>query len=619
MYENEYESKLIDETSIYLKAHLDNPIEWHPWGKEALEKAKLENKLIFLSIGYSSCHWCHVMRNETFSSIKVAELLNANFISIIVDREEHYDVDTLYMNAAFISNGKGGWPLNAILTPDANPFYVNTYMPKLGTPQIPGFINVIEKSAYLWKLENERILNISKNIESRLFEYSNPVRGSIIDENIFSKTIERLFDNWDEENGGILSENKFPAVHNLFFLLNHGGEKPIEYVKNQINNMLDGGIYDRLEGGFHRYTTDREWRIPHFDKHLHDQASMLGLITELYLYTGEEKYKEVSNKTFDFIKSRFLSSDNLFFTSIDSDVNNNEGLYYLWDYSEMKLLLDPVEFEYAKEIFNISKSGNYNVKDSGGKNILYIDKNPLDTFIELKIMYDLEKYKNHDELYNSIIKKLSEARSKRTIGEIDHKILLDLNCYVGAALIYYARVFDRNDIYEMCELLYKKLKTDFVKDDYLIHCYRNEKEYIQATLIDYAYYMLFLINMYQYKGKSSYIAETVRIMDIVISNFWDGINYGFFDTDIRFNNVKMRYKQIYNTSVVPSNAIMMNVLIKLYEITNDQKYYVFANNMGFAFSNEINKNPLATISLISSLSKIKRGSYVVSMPSEVSG
>lgn len=614
MIEKGYLNNLVNETSSYLKSHSEGPIDWYPWGEEALKKAKDENKLIFLSIGYSSCHWCHVMNKETFSSIQVAKVLNDNFVSVLIDREEHYDIDTIYMSAAFISNGKGGWPLNVILTPEMKPFYLNTYMSKAASSKSAGFINVIEKSAALWNSENERIVKVSNDVQRRLVDYSNPKRGGVIEESIFQRTIELLFESWDEENGGIKSDNKFPAVHNLFFLLNHGGKKPIEYAKNQIDKMLDGGIYDRLEGGFHRYTNDTKWRIPHFDKHLHDQASMLGLITELYLYTDDEKYRKIADKSFRFIEYNFLGNENMFFTSIDSDVNSSEGRYYLWDYQEIESNLNSIEFEYAKQIFNLSKMGNYDIKNSDNKNILYIDKDPLNTFLDMKSMYDLGGYEKHEELYDDIIEKLSAVRKSRKHGSVDHKILFDLNSYVGAAMMYYARVFDRDDIYETCESLHRKLINNFIKDDHVIHCFRSDEKPVYATLIDYSYYMLFLINMYQYKGELSYIDEATEMMDQVILNFWDGLNYGFFDTDIRFSDVPIRYKQIYNTSVVPSNAIVMNVLIKLYEITNDQKYFVYANHMGVAFSDAINKNPLSTISIISSLGKIKRGSYVVSLP-----
>ncbi|MGB3368496.1 MAG: DUF255 domain-containing protein [Acidaminobacteraceae bacterium] len=614
MIENSYINNLVNETSMYLKTHSNSPINWYPWGEEAFEKAKKESKLVFLSIGYSSCHWCHVMNLETFSSAELAEVLNENFVSILIDREEHYDIDTLYMNAAFISNGKGGWPLNVILTPDLKPFYLNMYMSKAVSSKGAGFINVIEKSAALWSSQKERIIKVSNDVHSRLFDYSNPKRGAVINEKIFSRTLELLFEGWDEENGGMMSDIKFPAVHNLFFLLNHGGQKPLEYTKKQIDKMLDGGIYDRLEGGFHRYTNDKQWRIPHFDKHLHDQASMLGIITELYLYTDDDKYRKIADKLLKFIEYHFLGNDNMFFTSIDSDVNSSEGRYYLWDYQEIEDSLNSVEFEYAKQIFNLSKMGNYDIKNLENKNILYIDKDPLTTFLDMKVMYNLYDYDKYEDLYDDIIEKLSIVRKSRKHGAIDHKILFDLNTYAGAAMMYYARVFNSDDIYETCQLLHGKLIENFVKEDYIIHCYRSEDNPIYGTLTDYSYYMLFLINMYQYKGDFTYINEAVKIMNTVIINFWDELNYGFFDTDIRVNNVPMRYKKIYNTSVVPSNAIVMNVLIKLYEITKDNKYFIYANNMGVAFSNAINKTPLATISIISSLSKIKRGSYVVSLP-----
>ena len=602
MFDNGKANRMSFEKSLYLRSHSDSPVDWYPWGDEAIGKAKQENKLVFLSIGYASCHSCHVMNRDAFSNESIAKILNDKFISILVDKEEYYDVDNIYMSTTFLAKVESGWPLNIILTPDMKPFYTNTDMASFPTGDMAGFIDVIKKCSNLWEKESDKIIEASNIRYEMLLNYLSPPTGKAFHEDLSSRAIELLFKNWDDENGGIIGKNKFPSVHNLFFLMNHGGEKPLEYVKKQVDSMIKGGIYDRLEGGFHRYTSDMKWRIPHFDKHLYDQASMLGLTTELYLYTDDIKYKKVANQLISFIRSNFMNDENLFFTSIDSDVNSSEGSYYIWEYEQVKKALSVIELEYAKRVFNLSRNGNYH--ENKNKNILYIDKDPSKVFQDMKEGYSLENYESYEDLYDSIIYKLRESRKERDHGQLDDKILLDLNSYMGAAMMYYGRIFDNNEVYKTCLLLHDNLKDKFTKDDYIVHSYRAHKKPIYGTLIDYSYYILFLINMYQYKGELKFIDEASSLMEIVIRNFWDEDDFGFFETDKRFPNNTIRYKDIYNTSGVPSNAVIMNVLVKLYEIKNDKEYYDYVEKMWASFSNCVAKNPLATISLISSYSKL---------------
>lgn len=608
-------SKLLDTNSPYLFEHLNDSIKWHNWSKEALELAVKEDKPIFLNIGYPTCHMCHVMSQESFSDKVIGEVLNRSFISIIVDKDIFVDVDNFFMKASIIMNGIGGWPLNILLTPDLKPFYIGTYLPKDSAGKFAGLIDVLKKSETLWHSQRERIYRAANEVYDKVKSYSTPSRGNLIDEKIFNKALHEISENWDKEYGGLKGENKFPAVHNLFFLLGHGGEMSLNLVRKQVNHMISGGIYDRLEGGFHRYTNDSRWRVPHFEKSLKDQASMIGLLAELYLYTGETAYVDCCNSTIDFIINRLRTESGCFFSGVDSDVNNTEGAYYLWEYNEIKAIMSDTEFDFAKVLFNLSQHGNFNstVPSNVGKNILYEVMEVEGAFEIVKQDHDVAMYGNYHGLYNSVINKLKIERLKRKRGTIDNKILCDINAYTGASLIYAARIIERKDLFDVCVELEKNLDSMFLDNNFLVH-FNSGDGSVYGSLQDYGYYILFLINLYQYTADYAYIKKAQRLMEIVINNFWDKTNFGFFDNDLRYSLIPFGFKQIYDTSTVPSNGVLMNILVKLYEITGLKKYFIYATNIGIAFSDLMNRNPLATISIISSLHKIKKGYLVVNIP-----
>jgi len=373
-------NRLINEKSPYLLQHAYNPVDWYPWCDEAFERAKIEDKPIFLSIGYSTCHWCHVMEKESFEDEEVAKILNENFIPIKVDREERPDIDTVYMTICQAMTGHGGWPLTIIMTPDKKPFFAGTYIPKHSRYGRIGLIELLQKVVEIWKENKDKVISLAEQITSEIKEALEKVeKGNIIDETIFTLAYKELEENFDPEYGGFGEAPKFPTPHNLMFLLRYwkrtGNAKAIDMIEQTLKGMWLGGIYDQIGFGFHRYSTDRKWLVPHFEKMLYDQALISLACIETYQATGKEKYAVLCSEVFSYVIDNLTNTDGGFFSAEDADSEGEEGKFYLWEYSELEKILNQSELNFVIENFNIRKDGNYidELKRSRtGKNIFHL-------------------------------------------------------------------------------------------------------------------------------------------------------------------------------------------------------------------------------------------------------
>jgi uncharacterized protein YyaL (SSP411 family) len=373
-------NRLINEKSPYLLQHAYNPVDWYPWCDEAFERAKIEDKPIFLSIGYSTCHWCHVMEKESFEDEEVAKILNENFIPIKVDREERPDIDTVYMTICQAMTGHGGWPLTIIMTPDKKPFFAGTYIPKHSRYGRIGLIELLQKVVEIWKENKDKVISLAEQITSEIKEAIEKVeKGNIIDETIFTLAYKELEENFDPEYGGFGEAPKFPTPHNLMFLLRYwkrtGNAKAIDMIEQTLKGMWLGGIYDQIGFGFHRYSTDRKWLVPHFEKMLYDQALISLACIETYQATGKEKYAVLCSEVFSYVIDNLTNTDGGFFSAEDADSEGEEGKFYLWEYSELEKILNQSELNFVIENFNIKKDGNYidELKRSRtGKNIFHL-------------------------------------------------------------------------------------------------------------------------------------------------------------------------------------------------------------------------------------------------------
>ena len=385
-------NRLINEKSPYLLQHAYNPVDWYSWGEEAFEKARNENKPIFLSIGYSTCHWCHVMAHESFEDEEVAGLMNRTFVCIKVDREERPDIDNIYMTVCQIILGRGGWPLNIIMTPYMKPFFAGTYIPKKSRFSQTGMLELVPRIEEIWHRQHEEVLESAEKITLTIQNMVSESAGEGIEEVIMEEAYEELLNSFDSENGGFDKAPKFPTPHKIFFLLRYwrrsGNPEALHMVEHTLDNMYRGGIHDHLGSGFHRYSTDKMWIIPHFEKMLYDQALIAAAYTEAYQVTGKKLYKGTAEGTLDYVLRDLTSPEGGFYCGEDADVDGEEGTYYLWTLEEIRSVLGPEESELIKKVFYLKEEGNFEEEIRGkktGTNLLYMSQSSGILAAELKI------------------------------------------------------------------------------------------------------------------------------------------------------------------------------------------------------------------------------------------
>nr|MDO8132578.1 thioredoxin domain-containing protein [Candidatus Njordarchaeum guaymaensis] len=419
-----YTNRLISEKSPYLLQHAHNPVDWYPWGDEAFEKARIENKPVFLSIGYSTCHWCHVMERESFEDPEVARLMNKAFVSIKVDREERPDIDNLYMAICQIISGNCGWPLNIIMTHDKKPFFAGTYFPKESRSGRIGLLELIPQIEELWLTRPEDVSNQADEITTALKEISRFPKGEKIGEDMLKAAYEQLAQSYDQEYGGFGNASKFPLPHHLFFLLRYwrrtGDNKALRMTEKTLQSMRRGGIYDHIGFGFHRYSTDSRWLVPHFEKMLCDQALLAIAYTEAYQATQQEECKKTAQEIFAYVMREMRSPEGGFYSAEDAESEDEEGKFYVWTIQEIRQALGK-EADLAIKIFNIEETGNFVEEASGtrtGKNILHLRKTMIDLAHDLRIP-EPELRRNIE----SIRERLSAMREKRVHPHKDDKIL----------------------------------------------------------------------------------------------------------------------------------------------------------------------------------------------------
>jgi len=474
-------NNLIHEKSPYLQQHAYNPVDWYPWGEEAFQKAAEENKLIFLSIGYSTCHWCHVMEKESFEDEEVAKILNDNFVCIKVDREERPDIDSIYMKVCQALTGSGGWPLNLFLTPDGKPFYAGTYYPKTERFGNPGFINILKQISHLWETNRDAILNSRDQVVKMLHSITPVSRGNLLTEDVLKKAFKQLNDSYDIIYGGFGTSPKFPTPHNYLFLLRwwkrSNNQTALEMVEKSLERMAYGGIYDHLGGGFHRYSTDEYWLVPHFEKMLYDQALLAMAYIEVYQVTGKTFYADIARGIFGYVLRDMTSSEGGFFSAEDADSEGKEGKFYVWTPEEVLKILGEKEGNIFCDFYDVSDVGNYE-----DKNILHIDK-PLHTAAKIEGL-PVEELQT---LLNNARKKLFVAREKRIRPHKDDKILTSWNGLMISALSKGTQVLSEPK-YAQAAMHAADfiLDTLYQKDGVLLRRYRNGEAASPGFLNDYA-------------------------------------------------------------------------------------------------------------------------------------
>lgn len=579
-------NRLKFEKSPYLLQHAENPVNWYPWGDEAFAKALKENKPIFLSIGYSTCHWCHVMAHESFEDPNVAELMNNAFISIKVDREERPDIDKVYMTVCQMFTGSGGWPLTIIMTPEKKPFFATTYLPKESRFGRVGMLDLIPKVQEVWTDRQDEALSSAEKITSTLQKTVQDAPGDELDESILKIAYDQLTHRFDTEHGGFSDAPKFPTPHNLFFLLRYwkrtGDSKALAMVEKTLQKMRMGGIYDHIGFGFHRYSTDPKWLVPHFEKMLYDQALLAMAYTEAYQATGREEYAKTVREIFSYILRDMTATEGGFYSAEDADSEGKEGKFYLWTLEEIGNLLSVEETDLIARVFNLEEKGNFLDESTGkrtGTNILHVSKSIKEVATELNTSE--EELQEH---LDPVLQTLFAYREKRVRPHKDDKVLTDWNGLMIAALAMGARVFDEHKYADAAEHA-----VDFVLENMrasegrLLHA-RGGHANVPAFLDDYAFFIWGLLELYESTFNVRYLQTALELNKDLIEQFWDDDNGGFYFTPKNSEDLLFRQKEVYDGAVPSGNSVAMLNLLRLGRITGNSDLEDMASRIGGAFS-----------------------------------
>ena len=605
-------NKLKNEQSPYLLQHAENPVNWYPWGDEAFKKAKEENKPIFLSIGYSTCHWCHVMAHESFEDPFVAKLINESFIPIKVDREERPDIDNIYMTVCQLMTGQGGWPLTIIMTPDKKPFFTGTYFPKQTRFGRIGVIDLIPNIKNLWDTQKNKVIDSAEQIILALKNITSKSPGNKLSEKTLKTTFNQIKKSYDPENGGFRKAPKFPTPHNFLFLLRYwsrtGEKKALEMVENTLKKMRNGGIYDQLSYGFHRYSTDSFWLVPHFEKMLYDQALLAMAYIETYQATNNKQYGQVAEEIFEYVLRDMTSNLGGFFSAEDADSEGEEGKFYVWKVEEIENILEEKDAKLIIDIFNLKKEGNYleeATKQYTNHNIFHL-KASLET-----ISKDLGL--NEEELKIRISKirnQLIDYREKRIHPYKDDKILTDWNGLMIAALAKGYSVLKNNKYLEAA-----KKAVDFImktlrkSDGRLLHRYRNGSAEIDAYLDDYAFLIYGLIELYEACFDIKYLKWALELNNILIEHYWDDYIGGFFFTADDGEVLLTRQKEIYDGAIPSGNSVTLLNLLRLSYLTGDYTLEEKADKLNRVFAESISNNPIAYTMFMTAVDFVVGPSY----------
>ena len=544
-------NRLIHEKSPYLLQHANNPVDWYPWGDEAFEKAKREDKPVFLSIGYSTCHWCHVMAHESFEDKEVAEILNKYFVSIKVDKEERPDIDSIYMAVCMEFTGSGGWPTSIFKTPEQKPFFAGTYFPKTsryGSISFPDLLLTIHDR---WQSNKKELIQSAEETITRLKH--GPTETGEIDESAIEIAVSQFKKKFDRKYGGFGNAPKFPTPHNLLFLLdyyeNSGDKDALDMVETTLIQMYKGGIFDHIGYGFSRYSTDRYFLVPHFEKMLYDNALLIMSYSKAYNITNNPLFKEIAEKTAEYVLREMTSSEGGFYSAQDADSDGVEGKYYVFKPDEIISVLGDETGKDFNVYFGITNEGNFE-----GKNIPNILGNDIT-----------------DSRFDEYLPKLREYRKSRTSLNLDDKILTSWNSLMIAAFALLYRVTKNEKYLQAAEIAEMFISTNLCENGTLYVSYRDGKRGSKGFLDDYAFYIFALIGLYEATLNNNYLIKARQFCDSSI-NFYDETNGGFYIYGKENEQLIINPKETYDGAIPSGNSVMAYNLVKVFNITKDDKY-----------------------------------------------
>ena len=575
---------LKNETSPYLKQHAQNPVDWYPWGEEAFKEAERRDVPIFLSIGYSTCHWCHVMERESFTDQKTAEMINKYFVAVKVDREERPDIDQVYMDVCRAMTGSGGWPLTIFMTADKKPFYAATYIPKEDKYGRKGLLSLLPEIYNVWMSDREQLLNHSENVINHLQKQQNG-RGEKVelDQEIVADALNVLSKSYDNKYAGFGKEPKFPMPQYLIFLLEQSQDssssKYLSMVEETLAAMRAGGIFDQLGGGFHRYSTDQKWNLPHFEKMLYDQALLVYTYAQAYQLTNKDLYLDTINKTVSYLKREMRDKSGIFYSAEDADSEGAEGKFYFWNKEKLENILSENEYQ---EFFKVFKEQDQN-----------------------EIILSLKEAEDFAEI-PEIKDKLFQERKKRVRPEKDRKILTDWNGMAVAALAKAGFVTDKQEYISLAEktadYIFEKMRD---QEGNLIHSYHQGKASEVDNLNDYAFLLWGLVELYQATLKDEYLIKAEKIVKRMISRFWDQKSAGFYFTAAEKNELFLRQKKTEDSAIPSANSIACYNMIKLSHLLDNADLREKTEEMLNNFSAEIAAAPASHIFMLLSFQYLK--------------
>jgi uncharacterized protein YyaL (SSP411 family) len=582
---------LIGEKSPYLQQHAHNPVKWYPWGDAAFEKARKEDKPVFLSIGYSTCHWCHVMERESFEDEEVAKAMNSTFVSIKVDREERPDLDNLYMNVCQMMTGSGGWPLNLILTPDRKPIFAFTYLPKHSRRNMMGIVELCSSIDELWRTRKDELIDQGKKVLEALSSSNRQKVDNPISPDLLKAAYSDLENAFDPQFGGFGSSPKFPSTHYLLFLLRYyhryKDNKALVMVEKTINGMLAGGITDQIGHGFHRYSTDHAWKLPHFEKMLYDQALILSSLAELFSVNRNDEYLNAMIETLQFLNEEMKTSDGAFITAIDADSEGQEGKYYTWTMQEIKSTLGEHDAEIFSYVYGIEPDGNFHEESSGrltSENILFVAnsfKEASNTFnIPLGEVQDIIKVSRE---------KLKALRSLRSQPHKDDKVLSDMNGLLLWSLSKCYLSTGEGVFLAEAEGIASFLLDNMIKPDgKIMHRYISGSVDIPGFLDDYAFTIAGLLKLYEATGKERLFKRALKAQEYLDSKF-SSAEGGYFTTEME--DAPLKTKDFHDGAIPSGNSFEMQNLLTFSIILGSDMMYENALRIAEAAGKSLQTNP----------------------------
>lgn len=598
-------NRLSKEKSPYLLLHASNPVDWYPWGEEAFSKAKAEGKPIFLSIGYSSCHWCHVMKRESFEDEETAKILNEKFIPIKLDREERPDIDEIYMKAVIAIAGQGGWPLSVFLTPDLQPFFGGTYYPPEDRYGLPSFKTLLAKIIYLWKTKKDEVETTAKITAKSLTEEFREYEGKLTDYPL-NAAYSTLTSRFDALYGGFNRAPKFPTPSLLFFLLRYYSRtkktSALDMVTKTLTKMAQGGIYDQLVGGFHRYSVDQYWKIPHFEKMLYDNALLPIVYLETWQATKNSFFTDIAKQTLDWTLTEMKSTKGGFYSSQDAESEGEEGTYYAWTKDEVTKILGQQDAEIFSKHYGVTEEGNFEKQ----QNILQITRKPQEIASELGI-----SEKKIIQVLNKAKKTLLKQRNSRIKPATDDKIITSWNGMMISALAKAYQVLEDERYLRAAEESADFILNNLWNGEELLRRWRDGEAAVDGLLEDYAFMVMGLIDLYETNFDISRLETAIKLNQVMMAQFLDKERGGFYTTKQGKTDIITRIKEVYDGATLSGNGVAALNLAKISEFTSDNEMRSLANKTVLTFWDGLESNPERYSQMLCSLD------FLIGKPKEI--